>query len=207
MTWSNRVLKTVSVGHWRTVLIVSVLVTLAACATTEPVPEQPATDEQAQAQADAFVRSQFTDAIALKKAGDVAQAEAHFLDLSQAHPELTGPLANLGIIAMERGDREQAQDYFNQVIALDPMHLHALNGLGVLARERGVFSEAEGYYRQALDADADFAPALKNLAILLELYQGRLEEALALVERYQALQDEPDPQLEGWVFDLKNRIN
>ncbi len=161
-----------------------------------------ATGEQSDA-----LQQQFADAVALKRAGDLDAARASFLALSQARPEWTGPLANLGLIAQAEGDRAQAETYFKQVLGLDPMHPHANNALGVLARKQGQFAEAEAYYRQALAQHPEFKPALRNLAILLELYQGRLAEALELVERYQALQETPDPQVEDWVFDLKSRIN
>jgi tetratricopeptide (TPR) repeat protein len=153
------------------------------------------------------LRARYADAVALKQGGEHERARAEFLRMHEAHPELSGPAANLGIIAMEQDDRDQAIAYFRQATTETRPHPHALNALGVLAREDGAFDEAEDYYRRALAARPDFQPAIKNLAILLELYRGELEEALVLVERLQALQPEPDPTIKGWIFDLKNRIN
>lgn len=182
--------------------LLSLSLLLGACATTDPASEH----GQAQSQVDA-VQAAFAEAVALKRAGELGPAESLFLDLSRDHPDLTGPLVNLGIIARERGDGEQAKVYFKQVIALDPEHPQARNELGVLARQRGDFAAAEAHYRQALAGAPEFQPALKNLAILLELYQGRLQEALELVERYAALQPTPEPGIEDWLFDLRNRMN
>ena len=185
-------------------LSLSALLLLTACASKEPMP--PAAADSASTQVDPQLQAKFDEAVALKQAGKPAEAGALFLALHQAHPQLTGPLANLGFLALEQGKREQAQSYFQQVLAINPSHPHVLNGLGVLAREQGQFEAAESYYRAALKADPNYRPALKNLAILLELYQGRLEEALALVEQYQALQTEADPKLKDWIFDLQSRL-
>ena len=206
MNWIDHSTLTVASGRCRRAGLIMMVVLLSACAATGPEPGE--SDQAGEQEAiGETLRADFADAVALKKTGELPEAEARFLALNEAHPDLAGPLANLGIIAMERNDVARAEEYFLQVIALQPEHAHALNHLGVIAREQGSFEQAERYYRQALAGNPDFQPALKNLAILLELYQGRLDEALALVEQYQALQDEPDPMLEGWIFDLKNRMN
>lgn len=201
MTWSKRVRALSAV---RLSLFFGVVFLISACASQTPKPEPDAVAENA---ISADVQAAFANAVALKKAGETVAAETEFLKLNGAHPELTGPLANLGIIALEREDLEQAEAYFQQVVTIEPAHLHSLNYLGVLARQRGDFEAAEGYYRAALAVDPDFQPALRNLAILLDLYRGELSEALALYQHYQELQPEPDPRLKDWIFDLENRLN
>lgn len=201
MTWSNR---NGAGSPIRLFLVLAVAVVLSACAMQTPVPD---VETEAEGAVAPEVAAAFADAVALKKAGETVAAETEFLKLNAAHPDLPGPLANLGIIAMERDEDEQAEAYFQKAVAADPAHLHSLNFLGVLARQRGDFEAAEGYYRAALAVDADFQPAVRNLAILLDLYRGELDEALALYRHYQELQSEPDPRLKDWIFDLENRMN
>lgn len=169
-------------------------------------PSGPGADAaQQQAREDELQRD-FSEAVALLRGGDTDNARTLFERLHQSHPERTGPLANLGIIAMEEGDTSAAEAYFRQVIALDPQHSTALTHLGVIARERGEFDQAETLYRQALEADPNHLPAMLNLAILLDIYLGRLEEALSLYEQYQSLAEEPNPRLKDWIFDVRNRL-
>lgn len=84
--------------------------------------------------------------------------------------------------------------------------VHGLNQLGLLAREKGEFKQAEDYYRRALSIHPDQPEILRNLAILLDLYQGKLAEALELYKRYQSLLETEDPKVKDWIFDLKNRL-
>ena len=105
-----------------------------------------------------------------------------------------------------RRNADEAEAYFRQVLERDPEHSAALTHLGVLAREQGEFEQAETLYRQALEADPNHLPAMLNLAILLDIYLGRLEEALPLYEQYQSLVEEPNPRLKDWIFDVRNRL-
>ena len=69
-----------------------------------------------------------------------------------------------------------------------------------------MFEASEAFYRQSLAADPSYLPAIRNLAILLDLYLGRLQEALPLYEQYQSMLDKPDSQVKDWIFDLKRRL-
>src|SRR5690606_33140267 len=84
--------------------------------------------------------------------------------------------------------------------------VHSLNQLAMLAREKGQFEQAEKHYRQVLALEPANPVVIRNLAILLDLYRGKLDEALALYEQYQSLQEEPDAKVKDWIFDLKNRL-
>jgi tetratricopeptide (TPR) repeat protein len=89
--------------------------------------------------------------------------------------------------------------------------VHTYNQLGLIARQQGQFDQAEAYYRQALALDAENPSTLKNLAILLDLYKGKLAEALVLYEQYQsniggAEAHVTDPKIKDWIYDLKNRL-
>ena len=138
--------------------------------------------------------------------GNSESARQQFESLHAQHPERTGPLANLGILALADGDQAAAKARFEEVIALDANHAVAFNHLGVMARESGEFEKAEAYYRNALNAEPDYLPAMMNLAILLDIYLGRPGDALSLYEQYQSMAEEPNPRLKDWIFDAKNRI-
>ncbi len=84
--------------------------------------------------------------------------------------------------------------------------LHAQNQLGLIARQQGNFDKAETQYRQALAVDSGNPTTIKNLAILLDLYRGKLTEALALYEQYQSIVGDSDPKIKDWIYDLKNRL-
>jgi tetratricopeptide (TPR) repeat protein len=93
--------------------------------------------------------------------------------------------------------------------------VHAYNQLGLITRQQGQFDQAEAYYRQALALDAESLITLKNLAILLDLYKGKLAEALVLYEQYQSKiggsgsgsdSQVTDSKIKDWIYDLKNRL-
>jgi len=156
--------------------------------------------------ADPSLQKAFTEAVSLMQAGNTGEAKARFQELAKAHPERTGPLANLGVLAYQAGNPDEARGYFEAVITLDPGHKAALNYLGVIARLNGDFEQAEGFYLKALEADPDYLPAMLNLGILLDIYLGRPEEAIPLYEQYQAMAPDMQPGLEDWIFDAKNRL-
>ncbi len=148
----------------------------------------------------------FSEAVVLMENGDTDEARARFEQMAAEHPQRSGPVANLGLLAFQAGDMALAKAHFEQVLVLNPAHPVALNHLGVIARKAGDFATAEQYYRAALAANPEYLPALLNLAFLMDIYLGEPGQALPLYERYETLAEEPDPKLEDWIFDAKNRI-
>ena len=191
-------------GLGRIAILFALMAWLAGCATTtDPQKDAAAAREQAD---QAALQEDFREAVNAMDNGNSDAARQQFEALHAEHPERTGPLANLGILALADGDRAAAKARFEQVVALDATHAVALNHLGVIARESGEFEKAEAYYRDALSAEPDYLPAMMNLAILLDIYLGRPGDALPLYEQYQSMADEPNPRLKDWIFDAKNRI-
>ncbi len=198
--------------------LVAAVIFLAGCAGKQvaPVAEPEASDAvsdqvdgqsgQGPAPVDPLVQQQFDTAVNAMRSGDKDSARTQFLTLHNAHPELSGPLLNLGILAREAGQMEEARNYFEKALEQNPASTEALNFLGVMSREDGEFEAAESYYRKALSLKENYAPAHLNLGILLELYRGRFEEALGHYEKYQNLQAEPDPLVDRWIADLKLRL-
>lgn len=199
MNWAR------SLEGWTRVALLMAVALVAGCASSPKTdPADVAQDEQQAREAE--LRQDFNEAAALLRGGDTDNARDLFERIHQSDPGRTGPLANLGIIALQDGKTEEAEAYFSQVIERDPEHSVALTHLGVISREQGEFEQAETLYRKALDADPGHLPAMLNLAILLDIYLGRLEEALSLYEQYQSLADEPNPRLKDWIFDVRNRL-
>ena len=191
-------------GVGRIAILFALVVWLAGCATTtEPQEDAAAAREQANQEA---LQEDFREAVNAMDNGNSDAARQQFEALHAEHPERTGPLANLGILALADGDRAAAKARFEKVVALDATHAVAFNHLGVIARESGEFERAEAHYRNALNAEPDYLPAMMNLAILLDIYLGRPGDALPLYEQYQSMADEPNPRLKDWIFDAKNRI-
>lgn len=187
----------------RAVIALALMAWLAGCANKAPTQEDTAlAQEQARQE---LLEQNFGKAVDAMENGSHEAARAQFQALHESHPERTGPLANLGILALQAGDQGQAKARFEEVVALDAGHAPALNHLGVIAREKGEFAKAEAYYRDALAAEPNYLPAMMNLAILLDIYLGRPGDALPLYEQYQSMAEEPNPRLKDWIFDARNR--
>ncbi|WP_328187925.1 tetratricopeptide repeat protein [Marinobacter sp. OP 3.4] len=179
-----------------------VVVLAAGCASTPDIGRD---DSGSGAAISSEFRGRFQQAVALM-ANEPDQARRALTTLHRERPDLSGPLVNLCILDFRAGETDAAEACFENVLASDPEQPDALNHLGVLARQDGEFGQAEDYYRQALTADPEHLPSIRNLGILLDLYQGRHQDALDLYQQYQALLPEPDPMVAQWVADLKNRL-
>ena len=188
----------------RTACLLALVTWLAGCA-SRPEPQEDTAMAREQAKQEALEQD-FSQAVDAMEAGNRESAGEQFRMLHESHPERTGPLANLGILALEAGDQDQAKAHFEDVVALDSSHAAALNHLGVIARSNGEFAKAAAYYRDALAAEPNYLPAMMNLAILLDIYLGRPGDALPLYEQYQSMAEDPNPRLKDWIFDARNRI-
>jgi len=152
------------------------------------------------------VMDEFDAALAAMNDEDYPRAARLLDEITTAAPDLSGPWANLGVVRAELGDEVGARDAYQRAITLDERNCTAQTGLGILARNAGEFAQAEVHYRACLAADSEFAPAQLDLAILLELYLGRLPDALAAYRQYQAMESEDDPRVSGWIADLERRL-
>jgi tetratricopeptide (TPR) repeat protein len=103
------------------------------------------------------------------------------------------------------GKPEDAELRLESIIEREPANAAAWSDLGVSWRMRGQFKEAVEAYERALEADPTYAAAHRNFAVLLDLYVGDTERALAELERYKELSGEDKP-VSGWIAELKQRI-
>jgi tetratricopeptide (TPR) repeat protein len=156
---------------------------------------------------------------------DLLKAKAIFDGLYSANNAYLGALINSADVSFRLTKLDEAKVLYLSVLEkiedqktnnntsgqalsehINTFSLHAYNQLGLIERHQGRFEEAEHFYKQALDLNNKHPVTLKNLAILLDLYRGKLKEALALYEQYQGIVGDSDPKIKDWVFDLKNRI-
>jgi tetratricopeptide (TPR) repeat protein len=148
----------------------------------------------------------FEAAVAHIQAERYREAEVILLGITGDQPELAGPWINLGQVYVALEQPEEARRAFEAAVAANPYNCTAYNELGLLARQNGDFEAAEQHYLSCLEHVPGNDTAHLNLGILYELYLGRLPEALANYRQYQALQDEEDRRVKGWVMDLERRL-
>lgn len=180
---------------------------LAGCATAPPEKVAPETTAKgAEAAVDPRAQTAFETALAAMREGHDQAAAQQLRQMTQAFPTLSGPYANLGIIAYRAGKLDEAEAAFRQAVTLNAKNAISLDYLGVIARERGDFKQAENAYRQAIAAQPEYPNAHRNYGILLDLYLGRLDEALVQYREYQKLSADEDKQVAKWIVDLERRI-
>ena len=148
----------------------------------------------------------FDAIVVAHKNGDLESAEQGYDEFLERYPYSVSARINLAHIALQTKNTDLALQHLSEVLKLDPANAQALTLSGVIARQKGDFDAAEANYRQALATNPDYAPAIRNLGILLDLYRGRLPEALEYYERAQSFEEESDPKLKDWIFDIKRRI-
>lgn len=140
------------------------------------------------------------------EAGDMAVAEEQLKKLTERWPELSGLWLNLGIVQSQSGDPEAAEASLRRAISVNDMNVFAWNQLAALLRSAGRFEEALQCYQEALARWPDYADAHRNLGILFDLYLHQPEKALEHYRAAQALHEEEDKQLAGWIIDLERRL-
>jgi tetratricopeptide (TPR) repeat protein len=192
-------------GFIKTFVLISFVSAYSGCASVEKLSGDE-TQEKAIEAAKSQAQQEFASIVIVHKNGELERAKQSYEAFLVRFPNNTAARINLAHIALQNENTAQAAQYISEALKIDPLEQQALTLAGVISREKGDFDVAESYYRQALAVNPDYLPAIRNLGILLDLYRGRLAEALELYERAQALETEPDPKLKDWIFDIKRRI-
>ncbi len=148
----------------------------------------------------------FNQALIAIQNKNLKKAEVLLQELTVQYPSLSGPWLNLGIVYRDTQRLSQAGRAFRKAISANAYNLDAYNQLAVLKREQGDFSGAETLYLKALEIWPQHSDTHRNLGILYDLYLGQLDKALLHFETCQNLLDKPDQQIEGWIIDLKRRL-
>lgn len=135
-----------------------------------------------------------------------SQAEFELQWLTGNYPNLSGPFLSLATVYQATSEPEKAESAFKQAIAANNDNVNAYNQYGIYLRTKGDFSSAEKQYKLALDVWPDYPEGHINLAILYDLYMGKLSLAIEFYQRYQAMLDQPDRQVAGWLIDAERRL-
>ncbi len=149
----------------------------------------------------------FNQALAVQLDKDWTAAELAWQELILVAPNLSGPYLNLGLVYDATNRLAEAQTAYEKAIEVNSLNLDAYNQLAILKRKQGDFKGAEANYLSALSIWPEHAKSHLNLGILYELYMGDLSNALLHYEQYQALQTTPDDKVDGWIRDLRRRVD
>lgn len=139
-------------------------------------------------------------------AATVAAAVNGLEALSREHPDLAGPMFNLGLVRVRAGDPAGALAWFDKAAAVCSRCGPVWNEIGVVNTHEGRFADAEKAYRRAIELAPDYATAYYNIAILYELYIPRPELAVQNYEKYLQLGGD-GREVEKWLVDLRRRVN
>jgi Flp pilus assembly protein TadD len=147
----------------------------------------------------------YDNALRALRAGRNDEAEKALRALTQSHPDLGGPHANLGILHRQAGKLNESVAALEKAVAASPEQAVFHNQLGISYRAQGQFQKARGAYERAIELDAGYAAPVLNLGILNDLYLGEPARALELYDRYLALAGGKDATVAKWATELKNR--
>lgn len=191
--------------HLKSLIFVTSVLLLAACAATGPSSDVVPEPKKELPKVDPKITAAYEAALSEMRAGKTAKAEKSLQKLSAQYPDYSGPQANLGILYFHQNKLEKAKAAFQAALKINPQNVVSLNHLGIISREAGDFKQAQAYYEKALQIDPDYAYAHLNYGILLELYMGKLPEALQQYQQYQKLTPEEDVEVKKWIVDLGRR--
>jgi Flp pilus assembly protein TadD len=180
-------------------------VTPAAASASAPAAAVPQAPTEPEVPVSPMAQRTFDDALRALRAGRTDEAERGFMSLTQSHPQLGGPFANLGVIYRQAGKLPESAKALEEAVRVSPRQAVYFNQLGITYRHQGQFAKAREAYEQAISLDAGYASPLLNLGILHDLYLGDARRALELYDRYLALSPAGDATVTKWIADLKNR--
>lgn len=155
---------------------------------------------------DAVARNRYRQALDELAAENWSQAEFELLWLTENYPQLSGPHLNLAILYQATEQFDKAATAFQQAINANSSNVDAYNQYGIFLRRQGQFTAAEQQYLQSLKVWPDYPQGHLNLGILYDLYMGKFAPALQHYQRYQALSEQPDQQVNGWIIDTERRL-
>lgn len=128
----------------------------------------------------------FATALALHRAGRLAEAEPLYEAVLHLDRHHLGSLHNLALIRLQQRRLAEAASLLRHAIDQEPEAATAHNGLGMVMRAMGRHVEAGAAFAEAARLAPELAAVHANLAAAL-LAQGRAVEAVAPLERALAL--------------------
>ena len=145
-------------------------------------------------------------AIEQLKVGEIRAASQALETLINKAPELEYVFTNLGLAYFKQENYQQAEAAFERAISQNKTDAVAYNHLGIIIRLRGDFEKARKNYEKAISIDDEYAPAHLNLGILFDIYLQDLKQALARYQKFQALTNNEDKTVAGWIVDIERRL-
>ncbi len=121
---------------------------------------------------------QFEEAVALHRAGNLAQAKAMYLQMLPTHSGNADLLRLLGTAEFQLGQPENAAKLLEKSLRIDRKQPDALNNLGNALRDLGRFDESLARFDQAIALLPDYVEAYSNRGNVLRAL-SRFDEALA----------------------------
>ena len=150
----------------------------------------------AQAKRKLQIRTRLHLAEALRKAGRLQDAAAHFAELLEIAPRSAQVHQNLALVYEQLGQPEQAIAHYRQAIQLGPRRAWLYYNLANVLNRQRKFDEAVAAYRRAIKLKSDYPEAHVNLgSVLVKL--NRYQEAKTHFEAALKLDPELIPAREN----------
>ncbi len=130
--------------------------------------------------------SAFNQALALHRAGRLADAKEIYRQIAKAHPDHVESRHLLGVVCHQLGDHAEAVRQIGFALRINPRHASAYNNRGVVLQHLKRFDEALASYDQAIALEPDSADYHYNRGNALKDLK-RLDETLASYDRVIAL--------------------
>jgi predicted O-linked N-acetylglucosamine transferase (SPINDLY family) len=128
-------------------------------------------------------------AITLHRQGDLARAEALYLQILDADPRLFGPRYYLGLMRLQQGRHDDACNYLGEAVRISPNEIGALMNYGMALCGAGRAENALEVFERVLAIQPNVAEALYNRGVALAALM-RFELAVEAYDRALVIQPE-----------------
>jgi tetratricopeptide (TPR) repeat protein len=146
--------------------------------------------------------------VAYLRADNNERAFQEFQKILALQPDNAKAHFNLALVYYKQGFYDRELEEYRKTIQLDPDHFEAHVHLGHAYLAKGMDADAIREYEWVLRKDPNQRQVLYNLSLLYE-DQGRLRDALSLLDRYLALESRspasPQSTKSQWVAKASQR--
>lgn len=134
---------------------------------------------------------------------ELDKAEQSFTKMTELHPDLAGPWANLALVYLKQEHMEKAEENIQIALQKNPDMPQALNLAGYIENQKGEINQAKSFYEKAIKNKPDYALAHYNLALLYDIYLQDIPKAVQHYEQYLSLIKVEDSKTKSWVEELR----